>query len=422
MPDGARSIIIGGGIAALLPFTTGRVTYISDNDPPTVGATSVAQFTTGTGGTHPALVISATPDTDPQPGANETIRIVGGLISESPAAADSTVIGRGAVAASLAIAIGQGSSATASNSVALGHSATANPTGNVAIGGVATATGNLGTAVGGGATAGAGANATAIGNGARATGADAVAIGQAASATAIGAIAVGSGTIANVTGTIVLGTGATANGFKVIIVAGGVVTARADEQIWMIAGGNTPNTAGATGGCIILSGNTSAGNAYAHADNIIIGMRQPSFLVNCAVIGGIATPITTVVLGRGNTSTAAVAAGLTIRGTDGITTADLNMGPLTIIAPRSTGNVVTGKIIFQTGAPGASGATLQAATTQFEVLPSAGGANAAGVNLANLTNGAAAAAGTLLNSPVAGNPTFWAPIQINGVQKFIPCW
>ena len=40
----------------------------------------------------------------------------------------------------------------------------------------------------------------------------------------------------------------------------------------------------------------------------------------------------------------------------------------------------------------------------------------------NLTNGAAAAAGTLLNAPVAGNPTKWIPIDDNGVVRYIPCW
>lgn len=40
----------------------------------------------------------------------------------------------------------------------------------------------------------------------------------------------------------------------------------------------------------------------------------------------------------------------------------------------------------------------------------------------NLTNGAAAAAGTLLNAPVAGNPTKWVPIDDNGTIRYIPTW
>lgn len=38
------------------------------------------------------------------------------------------------------------------------------------------------------------------------------------------------------------------------------------------------------------------------------------------------------------------------------------------------------------------------------------------------TNGAAAAAGTLLNAPVAGNPTKWIPISDNGTTRYIPAW
>jgi hypothetical protein len=41
---------------------------------------------------------------------------------------------------------------------------------------------------------------------------------------------------------------------------------------------------------------------------------------------------------------------------------------------------------------------------------------------AALTNGAAAAAGTLLNAPVAGNPTKWIAIDDAGTVRQIPAW
>lgn len=41
---------------------------------------------------------------------------------------------------------------------------------------------------------------------------------------------------------------------------------------------------------------------------------------------------------------------------------------------------------------------------------------------AALTDGAAAAAGTLLNAPTAGNPTKWAPINDNGTTRYVPLW
>jgi hypothetical protein len=40
----------------------------------------------------------------------------------------------------------------------------------------------------------------------------------------------------------------------------------------------------------------------------------------------------------------------------------------------------------------------------------------------SLTNGAAAATGTLTNSPSAGNPTKWIPINDNGTTRYIPAW
>lgn len=39
-----------------------------------------------------------------------------------------------------------------------------------------------------------------------------------------------------------------------------------------------------------------------------------------------------------------------------------------------------------------------------------------------LSDGAAASAGTLLNAPVAGNPTKWVPINDNGTTRYIPAW
>lgn len=40
----------------------------------------------------------------------------------------------------------------------------------------------------------------------------------------------------------------------------------------------------------------------------------------------------------------------------------------------------------------------------------------------NFANGAAAAAGTLLNAPAAGNPTKWIPVDDNGTLRYIPAW
>ena len=39
-----------------------------------------------------------------------------------------------------------------------------------------------------------------------------------------------------------------------------------------------------------------------------------------------------------------------------------------------------------------------------------------------MNDGAAAAAGTLLNAPAAGNPTKWIPFNDNGTTRYIPAW
>lgn len=411
------TIIVGGGIAATNPFTIGALPFIVNNAPASISATSVAFFTTGTGGTKPAIIIGATA-TDPQPGASEKLRIIGGLISEGPAAADSTVIGRNAIVVSLAVAIGQDSQATASNNVAVGHQCLATAVGCTAVGGVATASGNGCTAIGSGATTTAqggtcvGQNSSAAQNG--------TAVGAGANSTGLGGTAFGTNTAASAGG-IAIGNGASSNGFQSVSVGFNALP-KDNGQFVMLIGGNAPTMgAGATGAIIVIGSAFNTAPNISHAKVICIGGTPTTFAANTVQLGNPDCEITQMVVGRGDTTTTAVGAGLTIRGTNGSGT-NIDAGPLTVIAPRSTGNITTGKIVFQTGAVQASGATLQPATTQFEILPSAGGAGVAAVNFANMTNGAAAQAGTLANSPVAGNPTFWFPVQINGVVKHVPAW
>lgn len=45
-----------------------------------------------------------------------------------------------------------------------------------------------------------------------------------------------------------------------------------------------------------------------------------------------------------------------------------------------------------------------------------------GLKLTGQASGAGAGAGTLSNAPSAGDPAFWLPVTINGVNRFIPCW
>lgn len=370
MPDGARSIIIGGGIAALLPFTTGRVTFISDDDPPTVGAMSVAAFSLGTGGVNPAMVISSTPDTDPQPSASERLRVKGGAIIEG-VGTDSVAIGRGASApAGDTVAIGRGASAGGgTGTLAVGALASTSTTGDTAIGNGATATGNLSTAVGASASANGGGGtglAIAVGNGASAVGVRTIAIGGVASATA--AVCVGTSSTSNAIGTIVMGSSINANGNanNIYIMQGGF-TGAAFQTI--VHGGTPTNISSGATGLVLIGGGTTT---VTHANNIIVGRDLTSFAARVAIIGnaGSANGVQVCVIGGGNEQTATLG-GLTIRCTNGVTTANLAMGDLTIVTPLGTGNAANGRLNLQSGVVQAAGATQHTARTGAAVQASA---------------------------------------------------
>lgn len=69
----------------------------------------------------------------------------------------------------------------------------------------------------------------------------------------------------------------------------------------------------------------------------------------------------------------------------------------------------------------ASNTTISGATTVTGNLTVPGGASVIFTSTA-LTNGAGAAAGTITNAPVAGNPTKWIGINDNGTVRYIPAW
>lgn len=431
----AETIIVGGGISAGNPFTVGAVPFISVATPPTIQATGIEWFTLGTGGLTPAIFIGTT---DPQPAATETLRTSTGIISEKAGSPDSVILGRGIGAvANGGVAIGQGAAAGGGNGVAIGQLASAPATGGVAIGPSAVASGNNNTAIGGAATTNAAGSATAIGQGAGAS-QNGVSVGQNAQGTGIGAIAIGKDATASITSSIAIGGGASTNGFKAIVMAGFNALARDDYQI-ILHSGDSPMTtsAGATTGSIVLSGN---GASLTHDANILIGVGLASFQANTAMIGGPGTIINTLVLGRGATN-ATTPTTFILRVTDR-TGAGANAGTdLQIRSGAGTGvNLGQGNIDLRTPVAAGAGVT-QSFATRLRCLAGGGvtlflpdvtgptlsvggfgGAGIASVDFTNMTNGAAAAAGTLLNSPVAGNPTFWMPVKVNGVAKFVPLW
>ena len=61
-------------------------------------------------------------------------------------------------------------------------------------------------------------------------------------------------------------------------------------------------------------------------------------------------------------------------------------------------------------------------TSPVIITPTINGATTLLKTSTALANGAAAAAGTLLNAPAAGNPTKWAPVDDNGTTRYVPMW
>lgn len=413
MPSGSRTIIVGGGIEATAPFSSGALLRVTNVSPPRAGDSILSQAATAT----PGIIVTALGD--PNPTGTERVRLRGGLISEG-ANADSTVLGRGAVGgANDGIAIGRAATLNSTGNVAIGLSASANTVGSIALGANAIALGNEsisignGTADGGGGTGG----AIRIGRGATAaTGQGSIAIGLNA-VSAARATAVGESATANASGALAIGALANTNGVAATAIGGFNTAVNVANQILIAAGSSGSSIAAGTGASIGIGG---GGISITHADNILIGAGLTSFQANTAQLGGPSTVINTLVLGRGNTHTAAVA--IQIRGTNASGT-NIVAGDMTIQAPRGTGNAATGgEIIFNTGTPGASGTTIQPVSSRLRILKG-GAANGAAVQFDNVTDGAGAGAGTLTNAPSAGDPSFWLPIVIQGVGvRYVPCW
>ena len=95
--------------------------------------------------------------------------------------------------------------------------------------------------------------------------------------------------------------------------------------------------------------------------------------------------------------------------------------PLVVASTTNVANLNASSLSGATfAAPGPIGGGTPDAGT-FTSITTSGGATFHTTNTA-LTNGAAAAAGTLLNAPAAGNPTKWIGINDNGTTRYIPAW
>lgn len=137
------------------------------------------------------------------------------------------------------------------------------------------------------------------------------------------------------------------------------------------------------------------------------------------------TPTTLAGYGITNAQTVLTnSAGLAAALTDETGTGAAVFATSPILVTPALGTPSSGNISNCTGSPVLTAPVLGAATGTSLALTGniTTGTGTLHATSVALTNGAAAAAATILNAPVAGNPSKWVPIIDNGVTRYIPCW
>lgn len=330
-----ETIIVGGGISAGSPFTLGAFPYIANTDPPIVIASPLLKQATG------AIVVAAV---DPQPLAAEVLRVKGGLISEG-VGVDSVVVGRGAsapVAGIEAIAIGRLAITRQNRQIAIGYSADAGGnSASIAIGNGATINPTSAGGINIGGLLGIVAASSVVIAGSIADGGGGIVIGGSTNASGVEAVVIGRGSTGNAFGVVVLGDQAFVNATSGIAIgsrSGGAVTRV--TAAGGIAIGQAVDVSGANGIAI----GTQA--VITHASAIVLGAGAASAAIGSCVIGGAAGPISTVIIGSGDTVAAPGA--VTIRVTDGVG-ANIGAGALSVRSGISTGNGASPPLNFVVG-------------------------------------------------------------------------
>ncbi len=460
----STSIIVGGGIQSGTPFTLNGVLFVQNTNPATAGVTTFASVVP-TGGNQGFIISQAG---DPQPTATEILRVKGGFISEALGTgnADTFVAGRGVAtlpnnSTNAIVIVPHGASLGANavvGTVIIGDSVTwggaAGPSNSVLIG-KSLNTSQNGVQIAPQSTIGngGGGSSDVIGNGITLT------ASQAASDTCIfghGNVvdgAQGQGQHLCVGPNNTIHATATLGGNNMCVGHGNFASDGTNNNIMMgwangfsVSGKGVRNILigrnnQANGGAGPFSGNIMIGwgtkmDALPQATGVIAFADSQSgigYSVICFGNGGAA----------GTTFTNAAPNPLLFRLTDA-SGANVAGSNLTFRSSLGTGTGIAGQIIFQTGTRQAAGSTQHTATnriliqgdgtnpvlvvnapdsnTGIPVVTINGGANNHGINFVGFTNGAGALGGTLTNSPVAGNPTFWMPVEVAGVVKFMPLW
>lgn len=411
MPGQGQPIIVGGGIS-LIGGAIDEFLVLSTVTPP-AATTSPRIRRNGSD-----IIIESV--------ANRFDTVMGSGAAGSVNAGASVVIGQTVTAAPSAgagpgVVVGQNSTFTSTGEfVVVGHNLTVDGSDQVVIGHVTTKSvgfGSSGVHIGTQLVITGTTNSAVvqIGRGASSGGNSSVLIGDTVSTTGNGAVAIGANAQAGLNSISIgqlatTGTGGAANSISI----GTNSTGPAGVSQWL----NVGNRAGAAG--TIVAGDITFG----HQDN-----TNNVFSL-------------TLWLGGGPDHKAATAVpDFNIKGRQA-SGANLAAGNFIFNGQRGTGTGTPGGFTFFTTSTTGAGSGQQAFTERLRIpgagtgltifapvatgvslsIGGFGGAGVGVINFTNLTSGAAAAAGTLLNAPSAGNPSFWLPIQIAGATRYIPCW
>lgn len=351
-----ETIVVGGGVAGVAPFTLNAIPYVVATDPPGISATDFLSVVPT--GANRGVIISTTGD--PLLGTNR-LRVRGGVVSEHASYPSSVVIGQnhtvsGAFANGF-IFFGR--------DIALTSTGGANPIENVIIGADVTVN-----------ATGSNANANVhIGSNLSAThgtisGSIVISPGATHTGTAPVDVAIGNTTLhGGGGGNIYIGSGAGTSGTSANLVCIGVGATSASASS-VVIGPNSPSN-GSSGvqsvvignqasnlaqASIVIGSGSSVGNT-AHTNNLILGAGLTSFAANTVQIGTstFSQVSATFVLG-GNDTDANAPATYSVRFTNqsGSNKAAPNVQ---VTGGRGTGTGAVGNIQFITSVAAASGVT-----------------------------------------------------------------
>lgn len=394
-----QPIILGLGIAAGSPFTIGKYALIVATTPPAIADGRLGQL----GDAEQSIVA---------PGLGGVVRtfVMGEDVGVGPGNQDSIYIGAnihgdpagGVNSGNHQIIIGMDINHTTGNTqdcVLIGFGMT------FVSGGFCASSVHIGQGQTLGASGLGTLNSVAIGATCQVRGGQSVAIGAAAVVEGEG-VAIGFRATTGTSGQgIAIGKDANvAGGFQAPIAIGLQALA---QSAFAIAIGHLAN---ATADSAIAIGKSASVNFLANC--IVLGRESLAALAGDFVVGnGVNFPTTRMMIGP-LADTNATYGGLTWLLTRSNAGVDKVAPSFTMIGGSNTGAAAGGKIQFETGTVGASGAGQQVTAQRFAILPSTGAAGAGGeiLQFSNYTDGAAAGVQTFTNAPATAATAEYIPV------------